>query len=192
MARRTPSLNTSSMADISFLLLTFFLLTSSINTDLGIQRQLPPPLPKDAEMPEINRRNVLRILVNMNDQILVNGEVITDVRQLKDITKDFISNPYSNPKLSDKRSRYIDELGTEVMVSRGVVSLQNDRSTSYAIYVAVQDQLTMAFNELRNEYAHQNYGMSFDKLSDNLRAGVQKVYRISISEAEPSNYGGAR
>ncbi len=192
MARRTPSLNTSSMADISFLLLTFFLLTSSINTDLGIQRQLPPPLPKDAEMPEINRRNVLRILVNMNDQILVNGEVITDVRQLKDITKDFISNPYSNPKLSDKRSRYIDELGTEVMVSRGVVSLQNDRSTSYAIYVAVQDQLTMAFNELRNEYAHQNYGMSFDKLSDNLRAGVQKVYRISISEAEPSNYGGAK
>lgn len=192
MARRTPSLNTSSMADISFLLLTFFLLTSSINTDLGIQRRLPPPLPKDAKAPEINRRNVLRILVNMHNQIMVNEEVVTDVRQLKDITKDFISNPYSNPHMSDKNLKYVEELGTEVMISKGVVSLQNDRSTSYAIYVAVQDQLTLAFNELRNEYAQQNYGMSFDNLSETLRKGVQKVYPMSISEAEPSNYGGGK
>ncbi len=192
MAKRTPALNTSSMADISFLLLTFFLLTSSINTDQGIQRKLPPPLRGDEKVPPVNRRNVLQILVNMNDQLLVNGEVVTDVHQLKNITKDFIANPNEEIHLSDKKPLYIDELNMNAMVSKGVVSLQNDRSTSYSIYVAVQDQLTLAFNELRNEYAQQNFGKSFEDLSETQKKGVQKIYPMSISEAEPSNYGGKK
>ena len=192
MAKKTPGLNTGSMADISFLLLTFFLLTSSINTDQGIQRRLPPPLMQDQEVPKINQRNVLRILVNMNDQLLVNGEVLSDVRQLKNITKDFIANPTNNPHLSEKQSKYIDDLSENAMVSKGVVSLQNDRSTSYAMYVAVQNQLTMAFNELRSEFAQQRFGKSFDNLSELQKKGVQKIFPISISEAEPSNYGGKK
>ena len=192
MAKRTPALNTSSMADISFLLLTFFLLTSSINTDQGIQRKLPPPLRGDEKVPPVNRRNVLQILVNMNDQLLVNGEVVTDVHQLKNITKDFIANPNEEIHLSDKKPLYIDELNMNAMVSKGVVSLRNDRSTSYSIYVAVQDQLTLAFNELRNEYAQQNFGKSFEDLSETQKKGVQKIYPMSISEAEPSNYGGKK
>ena len=100
MAKKTPGLNTGSMADISFLLLTFFLLTSSINTDQGIQRRLPPPLQENQEVPKINQRNVLRILVNMHDQLLVNGEVLSDVRQLKSITKEFIENPTNDPHRS--------------------------------------------------------------------------------------------
>lgn len=192
MAKKTPGLNTGSMADISFLLLTFFLLTSSINTDQGIQRRLPPPLQADQEVPKINQRNVLRILVNMRDQLLVNGEVLTDVRQLKNTTKNFISNPTNNPSLSEKHSKYIDDLSENVMVSKGVVSLQNDRSTSYAMYVSVQNQLTKAFIELREEYSQQHYGKSFEKLSETQKKGIQKVYPISISEAEPSNYGGRK
>ncbi|MDD3281249.1 MAG: biopolymer transporter ExbD [Bacteroidales bacterium] len=192
MAKKTPGLNTGSMADISFLLLTFFLLTSSINTDQGIQRRLPPPLAPDQEVPEMNRRNVLQILVNKHDQLLVNGEVLTDVRQLKNRTKEFISNPNNNSSLSEQHSKYIEDLGENIMVSKGVVSLQNDRSTSYSMYVSVQNQLTKAFNELREEYAQQHFGKSFDKLSETQKKGVQKIYPISISEAEPSNYGGNR
>lgn len=192
MAKKTPGLNTGSMADISFLLLTFFLLTSSINTDQGIQRRLPPPLQENQEVPKINQRNVLRILVNMHDQLLVNGEVLTDVRQLKSITKEFIENPTNDPHRSEKQSKYIDDLGENAMVSKGVVSLQNDRSTSYAMYIAVQNQLTMAFNELRDEYSQQRFGKPYEKISETQKKGVQKIYPISISEAEPSNYGGKK
>jgi biopolymer transport protein ExbD len=192
MAKKTPGLNTGSMADISFLLLTFFLLTSSINTDQGIQRRLPPPLQDNQEVPKINQRNVLRILVNMHDQLLVNGEVLSDVRQLRNITKEFINNPTNDPHQSEKQSKYIDDLAENAMVSKGVVSLQNDRSTSYAMYVAVQNQLTMAFNELRDEYSQQRFGKAYEKLSETQKKGVQKIYPISISEAEPSNYGGKK
>lgn len=192
MAKRTPALNTSSMADISFLLLTFFLLTSSINTDQGIQRRLPPPLDVNQKVPQMNQRNVLRILVNMHDQLLVNGEVLTDVRQLKNRTKEFISNPNNNPSFSEQHSKYIEDLGENVMISKGVVSLQNDRSTSYSMYISVQNQLTKAFNELREEYAQQHFGKSFDNLSESQQKGIQKIYPISISEAEPSNYGGKK
>ena len=192
MAKAAPGLNTGSMADISFLLLTFFLLTSAINTDQGIQRRLPPPLDDTQTPPPIKERNVLKILVNMYDQLLVNDVPMSNVKELKDRTKEFIANPSSNPNMSEIKSKYIEEFGTEELVSSGVVSLQNDKGTSYKMYVAVQDQLTLAFNELRNEYCHQKFGKNFDNLTENQRKGVQKVIPLSISEAEPSNYGGNR
>jgi biopolymer transport protein ExbD len=192
MGRKTPGLNTGSMADISFLLLTFFLLTSSINTDQGIQRRLPPPLKGDEKPPKVNERNVLKILVNMYDQLLVNGEPMGNVNELKDRTKEFISNPSDNAHMSIVKLKYIEELGREAPVSEGIVSLQSDRGTSYKMYIAVQNQLTAAFDELRNEYSRQNYGKTFENLSEEQRKGVQKVVPISISEAEPSNYGGKK
>ena len=192
MAKKTPGLNTGSMADISFLLLTFFLLTSSINTDQGIQRRLPPPLDINTPPPPVNERNVLKILVNMYDQLLVNGEPMNNVNELKVRTKEFISNPSDNPHMSRVKPKHIEELGREAPVSEGIVSLQSDRGTSYKMYVAVQNQLTAAFNELRDEYSRLNFGKSFDNLPEHQKRGVQKVIPISISEAEPSNYGGKR
>ena len=192
MAKKLPGLNTGSMSDISFLLLTFFLLTSSINTDQGIQRRLPPPLDINDEVPKVNERNVLKILVNMYDQLLVNGEPMQNVNQLKDRTKEFIANPNNNPKMSEVKLKFIEELGREDYVSNGIVSLQSDKGTSYKMYIAVQNQLTAAFNELRNEYSNRNYGKSFENLTENQHKVVQKVIPISISEAEPSNYGGHR
>jgi biopolymer transport protein ExbD len=192
MGKKTPGLNTGSMADISFLLLTFFLLTSSINTDQGIQRRLPPPLKGDEKPPKVNERNVLKILVNMYDQLLVNNEPMNNVNELKARAKEFIANPSNNPHMAIVKLKYIEELGREAPVSDGIVSLQSDRGTSYKMYIAVQNQLAAAFDELRNEYSHQNYGKSFDNLSEEQRKGVQKVVPISISEAEPSNYGGKK
>jgi biopolymer transport protein ExbD len=192
MAKKgVPGLNTSSMADISFLLLTFFLLTSSINTDQGIQRRLPPPVQKEEKI-EVKKRNVLNILVNMYDQLLVNGEVVQNPKFLKDRVKEFILNRNEDPDMPEKQSKYIPELGRNEVVSKGVVSLQNDRSTSYQIYIVIQDQLTQAFNELRNEYAMTHFGKSFENLIDNDKSGVQAVFPISVSEAEPSNYGGGK
>lgn len=191
MARgKTPGLNTGSMSDISFLLLTFFLLTSSINTDQGIQRKLPPPLKKDSKDVQMNKRNVLVVLVNMNDQIMVNGEFMPDVNALKDKTREFISNPSGDPSMSEKKTVYIKELGTEETVSKGVVSLQNDRGTSYEMYIKVQNQLTAAFNELRNNFSQARFGKPFNDLTEIQRKGVQKVIPVNISEAEPVNYGG--
>ena len=191
MARgKTPGLNTGSMSDISFLLLTFFLLTSSINTDQGIQRKLPPPPKKQTEKTEIHKRDVLVVLVNMNDQIMVNSEFLPDVNMLKEKTKEFISNPSGDLNLSDKKQLYVQELGTEETVSKGVVSLQNDRGTSYEMYIAVQNQLTAAFNELRDEFSNARFGKPFNNLNNTQRKGVQKVIPINSSEAEPVNYGG--
>ena len=189
MARKTPGLNTGSMSDISFLLLTFFLLTSSINTDQGIQRKLPPP-PQGKDETKIHKRDILTVLVNMNDQIMVNGEFLSDVRLLKDKTKEFIENPANDPTLSDKKRVYIEELDIEANVSKGVVSLQNDRGTSYEMYIAVQNQLAAAFNELMEEYSQRHLGKSFKQLNSTEQKGVRKVIPISISEAEPVNYGG--
>ena len=191
MARgKTPGLNTGSMSDISFLLLTFFLLTSSINTDQGIQRKLPPPLIAQGDDIQMHKRNVLVVLVNMNDQIMVNSEFLPDVNMLKEKTKEFISNPSGDLNLSDKKQLYVQELGTEETVSKGVVSLQNDRGTSYEMYIAVQNQLTAAFNELRDEFSNARFGKPFNNLNNTQRKGVQKVIPINISEAEPVNYGG--
>jgi len=192
MKNKTPGINTASTADISFLLLTFFLLTSSINTDQGIQRKLPPPIPDNAEKPQVNERNVLLVLVNMYDQLLVNGQPMNNVEDLKARTKEFITNPTDNPNMPEKKLQYVPALGREAVISKGIVSLRSDRGTSYKMYIAVQNQLAAAFNEIRDDYSRQNYGKNFDKLSKGLKEGVATVVPISISEAEPSNYGGKK
>jgi biopolymer transport protein ExbD len=192
MAKKTPGLNTGSMADISFLLLTFFLLTSAINTDQGLLRKLPPPIEKPDEKVDVKRNNVLQIMVNMYDQLLVNGEYVSNVRDLKNRTKEFILNVDNNPNMSDKKTEYIADLDGEFQGSKGVVSLQNDRGTSYNTYIAVQNQLAEAFNEIRDEFSQKHFGKKFADLDKNRKEGVQKLIPVSISEAEPSNYGGRR
>lgn len=188
--RKMPQVNGGSMSDISFLLLTFFLLTSSINTDQGIARKLPPPLPPNAPKPIIHERNVLKVLINFNDQLLVNGKPAT-IATLKNEAKDFFSNPDDNPGLSESTMKEIEGLG-EVKVSKGVVSLQNDKGTSYDMYIRVQNELTAAVNELRDELAMQHFGMKFSNLRDEPKEAIQKAIPVAISEAEPKDYGGKK
>jgi hypothetical protein len=128
----------------------------------------------------------------MYDQLLVNGEPMNNVNDLKERTKIFLSNPMNDQHLSESKLEYIEELGYEASISKGVVSLQSDRGTSYKMYIAVQNQLAAAYNELRDNFSRQNFGKSFDNLSEREKKGVQKVIPISVSEAEPSNYGGNR
>lgn len=189
MGKKTPELNTASMADISFLLLTFFLLTSSIDTDQGIVRKLPPPPDPNAKPPDVRERNVLKVLVNRSDRLLVQGKLI-DVRDLKVMAKEFLTNPGNNPSFSEQEARTFDALGT-VNVSKGVISLKNDRGTSYDMYIQVQNELTSAINELRDEMAREKFGVKFSDLTKNeYKDAITKAVPVAISEAEPENIGG--
>ena len=184
----TPGLNTGSMADISFLLLTFFLLTSSINTEQGIPRKLPPPKTDDSEevKADINRRNVLNVFVNYLDQISVNGEVIP-VSELKDKAKEFFANPNNVATLPEKVNKSIDGIG-DFAVSKGVVSLTNDQGTSYNMYVQVQNELQRAVNELRDETSLQYFGKKYEALDSAAQRAITAAIPMSISEAPPMDY----
>lgn len=186
--RKTPGLNTGAMSDISFLLLTFFLLTSSINTEQGIPRKLPPQKTDDTEeiKADINKRNVLNVIVNFRDEIYVNGEVMM-VSELKDKAKIFFSNPTNDPSLPVKENKLIDGIG-DFPVSKGVVSLTNDQGTSYNMYVQVQNELQRAVNELRDETALQFFGKKFSTLDSASQRAITTAIPMSISEAPPMDY----
>ncbi len=188
---KTPGLNTGSMSDISFLLLTFFLLTSSINTEQGIPRRLPPPKNDNEKevKADINKRNVLNVLVNFRDEISVNGEVMM-VSELKDKAKMFFANPTNDPSLPEKVNKPIDGIG-DFAVSKGVVSLTNDQGTSYDMYVQVQNELQRAVNELRDETALQYFGKKYESLDSAAQRAVTTAIPMSISEAPPMDYSKA-
>ena len=183
--RSTPGLNTSAMSDISFLLLAFFLMVSSINTDMGIARRLPPPLPPDFEKPEVRERNIFQVKINRNDRILFNKEV-GDISLLKQRAKEFLGNPQNLPNLPEKQDVDIPLLGV-YPVSKGVISLQNDRGTSYDMYFRVQNELTAAINEMRDELALEKFRTHYKDLSTEQRDAIDKAIPVAISEAEPAN-----
>jgi biopolymer transport protein ExbD len=191
MSKKTPEINSGSMADISFLLLCFFLMVSNIDTDQGLTRKLPPPPDPNAPKPDVKERNVLKVLVNKSDRLLVQGQPI-DIRQLKDKAKEFLTNPQNNPDLPEVEEVTINNLGT-VRTTKGIISLKNDRGTSYDMYIQVQNELTAAINELRNELSQQRFGVKFADLnSDAQSEAIQKAIPIAISEAEPENIGGKK
>ena len=187
--RKVPEMNASSTADMAFLLLTFFLMTTTMNVDSGIQRILPP-MPDDTQNQEIdiNKRNVLLVFVSPTNEIMVAGERL-DISQVKDVVKDFVQNPYKDPNLSDVETKEIDGLGS-FDVSKGVISLQNDRGTNYGTYIQVQNELTRAFAEIRDAVAMSYYSRPFAELNDDQRKAVAAAVPQSISEAEPRNVGG--
>ena len=190
MAKRsTPGLNTSSMADISFLLLTFFLMTSSINTDMGISRRLPPPAPeKKTDDIQIHKRNIFVVKINSHDALLFDGE-IGDIKDLKTRAKDFLGNPNNLDNLPEKIEMDIPLLGT-YPVSKGVISLQNDRGTSYDMYIQVQNELTAAVNEMRDELSRIKFGRAYADASTEQQGAIDAAIPVAISEAEPTKIGG--
>lgn len=188
--RTTPEVNAGSMADIAFLLLIFFLVATTMNTDTGINRVLPPWVEKAsaADAPPIKERNLLAVKVNQLDQIQIQGKRV-DLSQVKDIAKNFVLNPSNSGDLPEKEIVNIEFVG-DYPVSAGVISLQNDRGTSYDMYMKVQNELTRAFNEIRNEVSQQYFGSSFNDLDEAKRKAVQQAVPPKISEAEPKNIGG--
>jgi len=190
MARRaSPEINAGSMADIAFLLLIFFLVTTTMDVDTGITRRLPPPVEDPDEDIKIKERNILNVLVNKNDRLLVDGKP-GDIKTLKDVAKNFMIPVFpDDPNHPETELKTIDLLG-EVHTSKGVISLKNDRGTSYEMYIKVQNELARAFNELKDEMAQKHFGTRYDKLinEDEIKA-VNEAVPVRISEAEPENIG---
>lgn len=251
MARRPlQEINAGSMADIAFLLLIFWLVTTTIDSDEGVKRQLPPPVPPDVETPDVRQRNVFVVLVNANDELLVEGDELK-LNRLKDKAKEFLvangdgllygDNPedpdlpvrewvrrgevkqkvaeyeayLENASTDDEKKAFskaldswrdklaaIDLLGGEYKKLPGsaIISMRNDRNTTYDTYIQVQNELEAAINELRDELAKAKFGSTYAELEDSFELSpneltrqrifaVREVYPQRISEAEPQDAG---
>ena len=185
-------MNTSSTADIAFLLLCYFLMTTTMGSQTGLSRRLPPMPDNDQKIEDqkVNRRNIIIVKINSADRILAGSEPI-DVSQLKDKIKEFLVNPNNDPNLPEKEMKELEGFGNYA-VSKGVISLQNDRGTSYQAYISVQNELVKAVNELRDEFSLKNYGRRYASLDEDKQKIVRDCVPSNISEAEPKDVGKKR
>jgi biopolymer transport protein ExbD len=187
--KNIPEINASSQADIAFTVLIFFLVVSTMDIDTGIVRVLPPMADPNVKQEDIKvkERNLLLVFVSGSGNIMAGGKVIS-LNALKDKAKEFILNPFDNKDLPEKKNTDIempDGSKWTYPVSEGVISLQNTRDTSYEVYIQVQNELTRAFNEVRDEVSMAKFGKKFADLSDAESKVITKAIPMKISEAEP-------
>lgn len=199
MAKRdAPEVNAGSMADIAFLLLIFFLVTTTIETDSGISRKLPP-IDDVEDPPEIREKNIFIVLVNQNDDLLVNGET-APLEDLRERAMEFLDN---GGGVGEEACDYCQGAGdpkSSDNPDKAIISLQNDRLTSYKMYIAVQNELVAAYNDLRDREAQRLYGQNYrqmekDFADPNWRGNkvrlkeqldvLKNMYPQKLSEAEP-------
>lgn len=171
--REDPEVGGSSMADIAFLLLIFFLLVTTIDIDTGIGMVLPPKPEENVEPPPIKERNMLKILVNAEGLVLMDGTP-TAISEVKQKVKDFVDNNGQDPNLS-------------VSPDKAIVSLKTDRQTPYRVYIDMLDEVMGAYQELRNQAAQQMFGRSLSSIDEDSEQfqQIRDRYPKKISIAEP-------
>jgi len=166
-----PEINASSMADIAFLLLIFFLVTTTMDMDKGLLVTLPEYTEAPPPIATYNERNVLEVLVNGKNQLLVEGEIF-EVNELRKMVKKHVDNP-------------LEEKDFAVSPLVAVVMLENSAATSYDTYIAVHNEIRAAYNELREEYAQRKHHLAFGLLDKTQQLHIMKeVYPLRVSEAE--------
>jgi len=195
--RKMPGLNTSSTADISFMLLIFFLVTTSMDTDRGLARQLPPPPEENAEVKDIivKERNILNVRMNSAGNLMLedmDGQKFIKLEDLRAIVKDFIANPKHEENKPEFHTERLPYFGDVEITKNHVISVQNDRGTPYKVYFNVQHELIAAYNELRDEISQKQFGKPYTELNEDQQKAVRDYYPQKISEAEPKNYGGKK
>ncbi|MFT5646749.1 MAG: biopolymer transport protein ExbD [Aureispira sp.] len=174
--RDIPEINAGSMADIAFLLLIFFLVTTTIQTDSGLRVLLPPYVEVPPPPEKKNKRNVFAVQINGSNQLLVRGRpvALSNIKEIRTQLKTFIMNKGRDPNASDSPTL-------------AVVSLLNDNGTSYEAYVGVYNQLKAAYGELWEESAQRDYGRSYEDLDRKERKAIRDKIPLVISEAEPTS-----
>jgi biopolymer transport protein ExbD len=197
--RETPQINAGSMADIAFLLLIFFLVTTTLNADIGILKKLsgnsqPPIIP-------VNQKNVLEININANNEIQIESSEIVDVEKIKQLVVNFIDNGAGKDIHGNGCDwcNGIKDLTSSDHPTKAIVTLQSSRNTSYGTYITIQNEINSAYNELRDRLSKSLYGVSFDKMLVDLKKNknntllreridiIKQKYPLLISELEPVN-----
>ncbi|GAA4273879.1 biopolymer transporter ExbD [Aquimarina gracilis] len=200
MARRSaPEVNAGSMADIAFLLLIFFLVTTTIETDSGISRKLPPPQDTDQPPPILKEKNIFVVEVNKNNDLLVE-EVPMELKDLREAAIKFLDNGGGTGEDRCGYCQGAKDPSSSDNPTKAVISLRNNRETTYSTYIAVQNELVAAYTTLRNREAERLYGKSFEQMEKDLKdvnyAGnketlkedikkIQFLFPEKLSEAEP-------
>lgn len=179
--KSAPQVNAGSMADIAFLLLIFFLVTTTISAEKGINRKLPSHCPPGTDCTlEINERNILRIVLNSKNELMVDGD-ITKIEDLKAITKVFLDNN-GNGSCTYCNGTSIVSLSDHP--KDAVISLSTSENSNYATFIAIQDELSKAYYELREVYGYSVFGKSPDKLNASEIIEIKQAYPFILSEAD--------
>jgi len=190
MAKKVPEIPSASMADIAFMLLIFFLVTTTMDVDSGLERRLPPPAdPNQAQTDiQINERNIFVVLVNAQDQLLVEDEWLA-IKDLRAKTMEFLENPKNLATLPEKEVKDVQFFGPTEVEKNAVISLRNDFGTTYGMYIRVQNELVAAVNDLRDAKAMQKWSKKFKDLNEAQQNAIKMIYPQKISEAEPKKVG---
>lgn len=204
MPRRkgAPEVNAGSMADIAFLLLIFFLVTTTIETDAGLDRMLPPIEPPDTDV-VIKQKNIFTVSINKYGQLLVEEELL-NLEDLRDAAIAFLDNggaPAGSPEYCNYCQGKRDASSSD-NPQKAIISLKNDRETAYKTYITVQNELVGAYNDLRNRESRRLYNRDFTEMEseylnpetpssvrDELKEKVQRIQELfpqKLSEAETS------
>ena len=194
--KKVPGINASSTADISFILLIFFLVTTSMNSDAGLHVRLPNAPDENIEQdhPKVKQRNTMVVTVNMHNQILAkvgNSESKeVQVGELRQLAKDFIENRDNDAKLPELHAVELPApFGVQNITKNHVISFITDRATGYDLYFQIENELYGAYNELRDELARKTFGYGYKQCSEDQQLAIRQYYKCMISEAEPKNYG---
>lgn len=178
--RKIPEINAGSMADIAFLLLVFFLVTTTIQTDTGVNTTLPPWNPnkmKPEDYPKIERRNLFDISINSLDKIIIRNEP-KEYTEIKDLLIQFATN-FGKSEVYSERPEVV------------VVSIKNDNGTSYNAYLNVYNEIKAAYNTIWDAESDKSYGKKFADLTKDERDSVFAKFPLVISEAEPADLAAA-
>lgn len=170
--RETPGLNTTSTADISFMLLIFFLVTTSMDVDKGLLRQLPSPDPQKKEQQTVvDKANLMALRLTAGDTLLVNDK------------------PMKVSQLKEETIRFVHRLG-----KKHLISIESDRDADYNLYFQMQNQLMEAYSQLRNETAQKKYHRDYALLNNDQKEQVRNIcpQRITESYANAMNHADQR
>lgn len=202
MARRSsPEINAGSMADIAFLLLIFFLVTTTMETDRGISRKLPPMQDEDVVPPIIRQKNIFTVIVSRDNQLLVEDELM-ELKDLRKAAVEFLDNGGGVGEEACDYCKGARDPQSSDNPEKAIISLVNDRKTEYGTYISVQNELVAAYNQLRNREANRLFNMDFTQMEANyndvnwrgnkeqLKERIEQIktmYPQKLSEAEPKN-----
>jgi len=202
MAKRSaPEVNAGSMADIAFLLLIFFLVTTTIETDRGISRKLPPIPVEDIVPPVIKQKNIFTVIVNRNNDLLVEDQLM-DLTELRQAAVEFLDNGGGVGEEACDYCQGVKDPSSSDNPEKAIISLVNDRQTKYGTYISVQNELVGAYSFLRNREAQRLYGMDYSKMEKDYNDPnfngnkevlgkrvdeIQNMYPQKLSEAEPKS-----